>query len=294
MYVVILAFVSLAAATITGALGYGYSSITVPIGLLMVASKRLNPALVIVEFAVNAYSTWINRRAIRPILRRVAPVIAGVLPGVLAGSLLLDRLPSSTVKLICYCVLLPLILVQAGGLRLRLRRERSIGVPFGIGVGLLYSLTTISGPPLALWFNNAGLTKSEFKVALAVTRVAESTLTLITYALLGLLTTDSWTLTAWLLPGVIIGMPLGHVVIQQIAPETFRRVCMSFDAWLVGFGLSRLVAELTVLPPVAAYQILTLTVVIDAIMLRRFFSAKPDDGIAQPGPTGSSLGERPE
>ena len=147
-------------------------------------------------------------------------------------------------------------------------------------------------------FNNQGLSKSEFKVALAVTRVAESTLTLIAYAALGLLTESSWTLTAWLLPGVVIGMPLGHVVIQRIAPETFRRVCMSFDAWLVGFGLSRVVAELTVVPAAAAYQILTITIIIDAFMLRQFFSAresaKPGDRVEQPGPTGRAVGDRPE
>ena len=32
----------------------------------------------------------------------------------------------------------------------------------GLAVGILYSLTTISGPPLALWFNNQGLAKSEY------------------------------------------------------------------------------------------------------------------------------------
>lgn len=270
----VIALVSLGAATITGALGYGYSSLTVPIALLMVPSKRLNPALVIVEFAVNGYSAWINRKAIPAILPRALPVIAGVVPGVIAGSLLLDVLPGASVKAICYVVLLPLILIQAGGVRLRVRRERAVGAPFGLGVGLLYSLTTISGPPLALWFNNQGLTKSEFKVALAITRVAESTLTLVTYSILGLFTQSSGELALWLIPGVLVGMPLGHLMIQKVAPETFRRVCMSFDAWLVGFGLSRIVADAGVVPPAVAYQILTLTVIVDAIMLRRFFSRR--------------------
>src|SRR5207248_2037840 len=141
----VLAFVSLGAATITGALGYGYSSISVPIALLMISNKRLNPALVIVECGVNLYSAFLNRRAIRRIWPRVAPLIVGVLPGVAIGALLLDTLPTRTVKLACYGALLPLILTQAAGLKLRFRRERAASVPVGIGVGLLYSLTTISG-----------------------------------------------------------------------------------------------------------------------------------------------------
>ena len=47
-------------------------------------------------------------------------------------------------------------------------------MPFGTGVGLLYSLTTISGPPLALMLNNQGLAKREFRAALGFVRLAEA------------------------------------------------------------------------------------------------------------------------
>jgi uncharacterized membrane protein YfcA len=269
----VLAIVSLGAATVTGALGYGYSSITVPLALLMIASRALNPALVVIEVAVNVYLVILNRRAIRRVIRRVAPVVAGVLPGVLVGSLLLAALASGTVKLVCYAALLPLILAQAAGVRRPLRRERAAALPFGLGVGLLYALTTISGPPLALFLNNQGLSRQDFKLALAVIRFTESVFALAVYAWLGLLTTGSAHLAGWLLPGVLVGMPLGHVLIGRIAPETFRRVCMSFDAWLVAFGLSRVLVGFGV-PPAAAYQVLALTFAIDAILLRRFFVAR--------------------
>ena len=59
------------------------------------------------------------------------------------------------------------------------------------GVGILYGLTTISGPPLALFWNNQGLAKEDFKVALAVVRSIESLCALAAYAWLGLLTARS-------------------------------------------------------------------------------------------------------
>jgi hypothetical protein len=40
------------------------------------------------------------------------------------------------------------------------------------------------------------------------------------------------------------------------AVEPARRVCTSFDVWLVGFGLSRAVAKLELLPDVWAFQVL--------------------------------------
>jgi uncharacterized membrane protein YfcA len=222
----------------------------------------------------------------------VAPIALGILPGVAVGSLVLASISADWAKVITYSTLLPLILIQGAGLRLPIRNprtQRAVGFPFGTGVGLLYSLTTISGPPLALYFNNQGMGKNEFKVALAMTRTIESTTTLIAYAVLGVLTRDSVALVPWLAPGVLIGLPLGFYLIRKVDPDSFRRVCVSFDAWLVGFGLSRVVSKLELMPVVWSYQLLTATVIIDAILLKRFFgkrAAKAREApVAQPDPT---------
>ena len=66
----VLAFTSLGAATVNGALGYGYSSISVPIALLVTVGRVLNPALVIVEVVINLYSLFWNRRSARAMLPR--------------------------------------------------------------------------------------------------------------------------------------------------------------------------------------------------------------------------------
>lgn len=270
----VIAATSLFAASVNGALGYGYSSITVPISLLVVASRVLNPALVLIEVVVNLYALLIARRAVRRVWRQVAPVAVGILPGVAAGSLVLASISADWAKLVTYAALLPLILIQAAGLRLRVRRVRAVGVSFGGGVGLLYSVTTISGPPLAMYFNNQGMSKDDFKVALALTRSIESVTTLIAYAALGMITADSMALVPYLAPGVLLGLPLGFYLIRRIDADTFRRVCVSFDAWLVGFGLSRMVERLELLPPPWAYQLLVLTIAIDALLLRTFFRSR--------------------
>src|SRR3954471_10178623 len=181
----VLAFTSLGAATVNGALGYGYSSISVPVALLVVAGRVLNPALVIVEVAINLYALFWNRHAIGRVLGRVLPLAVGLVPGVVVGALLLGKVAPSSAKLTVYLILLPLILIQASGRRWPIRGERTASVPLGAGVGILYGLTTISGPPLALFWNNQGLTKEDFKVGLAVVRTIESLSALITYASLG-------------------------------------------------------------------------------------------------------------
>ena len=46
---------------------------------------------------------------------------------------------------------------------------------------------------------------------------------------------------------------------------------MSFDAWVVGFGLSRLLQELAIVPSNAAYLLLAAVGALDAWLLYRFF-----------------------
>jgi len=269
---IVLALTSLGAATVNGALGYGYSSISVPIGLLVVAGRVLNPAIVIVEVIVNLYALVINRRAVPRVIGRVIPLSIGLVPGVIVGAALLGYIASEDVKLAVYAVLLPLIIVQASGRRWPIRNERRASVPLGAGVGLLYGLTTISGPPLALFWNNQGLAKDDFRVALAVVRSIESLCALAAYAYLGLLTTESTTILPWIAPGVLIGFPIGHALVRKVGLETFRRVCMSFDAYLVSFGLARTLTSVGVWPALA-YSVMVVTLFVDGKLLHGYFKA---------------------
>ena len=271
---VVLGAIAFFASTVTGALGYGFSSLTVPVSLLFFASRVLNPALVLVELAINLYALLLNRQAIGRVWPRVAPLVLGLLPGVALGSWLLSSVSPDWMKLVTFVVLLPMILFQAAGVRWPIRRERAVGVPFGAGVGLLYSITTISGPPLALLFNNQGMAKADFKVALAITRTAESVFTVIAYAWFGMFTVEATGLLPWILPGVLVGVPFGHWLIRRLDAETFRRVCMSFDAWVVAFGLSRMLQSLDLLDGAPAYSVLAVTIVLDAVLLTRFFAAR--------------------
>jgi uncharacterized membrane protein YfcA len=275
---IVLALTSLGAATVNGALGYGYSSISVPIALLVVSSRVLNPALVIVEVVVNLYALAINWRAVPRVIRRVIPLSVGLIPGVIVGAALLGYIAAGDAKLVAYTVLLPLILIQASGKRWPIKNERRASVPLGAGVGMLYGLTTISGPPLALFWNNQGLEKNDFKVALAVVRSIESVCALLAYAYLGLLTMESASLLPWIAPGVLIGFPVGHALVRKVGVETFRRVCMSFDAYLVAFGLARTLTGIGV-SPALAYTVLLLTAIIDAKMLLSYFKPPEPEAI---------------
>jgi uncharacterized protein len=264
--------ITLGAAVVNGALGYGFSSLTVPLALLFLTNRALNPALVPIEVALNAYVLWVNRAALPRVWRRVLPIVVGLAPGVAAGTAVLSLVSPAWLKLATFLALLPLILVQAAGYRRPVRAERSAGVAFGSGIGVLYAVTTISGPPLAVALNNQGLSKQEFRAALAFVRLAESTMTAAAYLAAGLFTSESVALVPWILPSVAVGVPVGALLIERVPAETFRRVCMSFDAWVVAFGVSTLLHDLHLVENPAAYLVMAAVVAIDAWLLYRFFS----------------------
>ncbi|HJU12641.1 MAG TPA: sulfite exporter TauE/SafE family protein [Candidatus Binataceae bacterium] len=270
----VLFVVALFAATVNGALGYGFSSLTVPIALLFVPQKLLSPALVLVELAINSWVVVNNRGSLAVVRRRAFPILIGLLPGILIGSYLLSSANPGVLKFWTYVVLLPLILLQAAGVRRPIHAERAAGLPLGVGVGVLYSTTTISGPPLALMFNNQGLHKEEFRAALGTVRVVETTLTAVVYGCLGLFSAHSMHLVIPIAPAVLLGLPLGSFLIRYMQNETFRRICMSFDAWIVGFGLTRSIIELKLLSAPSAFAIWGVVILFDCCLLYQYFVLK--------------------
>ena len=273
-YALPLAAITLGAAIVNGALGYGFSSITVPLALLFLTNRVLNPALVPIEVALNAYVLWVNRAALPNVWRRVLPIVIGLAPGVLLGTALVSQVNPGWLKFGTFIVLLPLILVQAAGYRRPIKSEKSVGLAFGGGVGVLYSVTTISGPPLAVMLSNQGLTKTDFRAALGFIRLAESLFTAVAYYYAGLYSVESFGLIPYILPSILVGVPIGAFLIQRIRPETFRRVCMSFDAWVVGFGLSTLLQSLKVVESNMAFLVLVGVAVLDMCLLYRFFTVQ--------------------
>src|SRR5215510_6283019 len=112
-HILSLVVITFGAAIVNGALGYGFSSLTVPVALLFLTNRVLNPALVPIEVVLNAYVLWVNRASVGVVWRRVLPIVIALAPGVVIGTLLVSTVNSDWLKFITYVTLLPLILLQA-------------------------------------------------------------------------------------------------------------------------------------------------------------------------------------
>src|SRR5436190_16205704 len=98
-HILALVAITLFAATVNGALGYGFSSLTVPVALLFLTNRVLNPALVPIEIVLNAFVLWVNRAAVPGTWRRLMPIVIGLVPGVAAGTLIVSEVSPGWLKL---------------------------------------------------------------------------------------------------------------------------------------------------------------------------------------------------
>jgi uncharacterized membrane protein YfcA len=266
----LLALIAFVAAVVNGALGYGFSAVAVPLALLFVSNRELNPAIVVVEIAMNAWVLWHDRAQLPTVWRRVALVALALPIGIVVGTAVLVHTDPTWLRFATYIALLPLILLQAAGLRRAIRAEKTAGAALGAGVGLLYAVSTIAGPPLALFLNNQGFTKGAFRAALGLVKLVAASLTLAAYAHSSLLTGPGLRLLPVLLPAIAIGLPLGRHLIRHVDPEAFRRLCMCFDAAIVAFGISALLRSLELVTGPAAYLPFALVVLYDLVIFARF------------------------
>jgi uncharacterized membrane protein YfcA len=268
---VVVAVVAFIAAMVTGALGYGFSSITVPVALLFIPSNTLAPALVLLELATNLLGLFLHRHEVPGVAKRMVPLVAGLLPGVGLGSWLLSSASGGPIKIGTYALLLPLVVAQTAGLRWPLRNEKRAAVPAGLLVGALYAATTISGPPIALFLNNQGMAQTQFRAAVYLIRVAESALTTVVYLVLGLFAAPSMALAGSLVPSLVIGLPIGIVLLKRLDAETFRRVSMAASATIISFGLGRSLLDVHVIPALVAYGGMLVVLLIEARLLAQYF-----------------------
>ncbi|AAY81444.1 sulfite exporter TauE/SafE family protein [Sulfolobus acidocaldarius] len=273
-----LGIVFLIASIPVGGIGYGFSAVSTPILLIDYSPKQISPILNFIELFQNSSNVIINSGKYtlkREIILFVVFASPGLAIGSILGSYLLKTLggTSPQLKILIYVILIPLILLQAYGFRrsFTLKSWKYLGSIITLLIGCLYGVTTISGPPLALIVNNQGLSKEEYRFAISLLRVVESYTTFTSYLTLGIFSPAVIYYSILTSPAIIGGMAIGYFLSSRVrVKEDFRRVAMSFDAYVTGFGLSNNLVGILSNSLVVCYIPFFVTVLIDLILLRRY------------------------
>lgn len=224
---------------IKGTVGIGMPLLIVSL-LGLVLDPRLVLALVVVPIVVTnfwqAFATgfpWDKLLRFWPLILAFsigtwlgAQVIAWINPDMLLGIL--------GIIVVVFCS----ISLLNPAMRMPQRWEMWAGPGVGMGAGLLNGVSTVNGPPLALYLVSLGLNKDEFVGAYGLILAFGSVPLALSYVSVGVLGLQEfyWSLAA-LVP-ILAGLVLGQRLRRYINPDLFKRVLL-ITLILLGFNLMR-------------------------------------------------------
>ncbi len=219
-------------------LGFGAGLIAV--GTLALVLPEIRDVVVIVlliNLPAEVFVVWTSRRDIRK--TGVLLLAIGIAVGIpIGGWILTFGEPTFLLGL------LGLVLVVIGGIFLTVpngagvRMPSFVGPVVGVISGLLTGLFGTGGPPLVLFFRLQGLTKAAFRGNLMVLFLMMGIVRLPSYMGLGLITPARLVAAAAVLPAVLAGGVVGHLIHLDLSERIFRRIV---SAALVVLGLLLLV-----------------------------------------------------
>jgi uncharacterized membrane protein YfcA len=210
-------------ALVSGLTGFGFALVLAPNLMLLLSPKTAVPVVTLLSVVLNSILFYEARRWASP--REIRPLIASGLLGMLCGSLLLIYLNVPLLKLLTGVVIITFAIALLLNIKIELN-SRLLQVPVGLLSGFLGGSTSMSGPPVALFFQNRGFEKRVFRANLIVYFILLYPLTLPTYYLGGLLTGEVFSTALLAAPAMVAGALLGARLLYRVDEGLFRRITL--------------------------------------------------------------------
>ena len=220
----LVALVVFFAALIKGITGFGFGLVATPILMLFLDVKLVIAVAIPLHLVIS--SLILNQVWRELEWRRVIPIVVAAVLGIPLGTFILVVVPSSTLRLTVSLVVLVAALALLSGFTVRIARERLASAMAGFTAGTLFSSTSIVGPPLVIFMVNQGWGITAFRSSLGGVNVAMELITLLSFAVAGLLSTQSLGLDVALLPAVLVSSLLAGKLVSRLNPLLFRRIAI--------------------------------------------------------------------
>jgi uncharacterized protein len=138
------------AACVQGSIGFAYALLAAP--LLALVSPALVPGPVLLSsLALSSLTAWRERASIDR--RGVALALLGRVPGAVLAGLAIGWLPAASYERLFGGIVLLAVLLSLSGRSVRATTPALLGA--GFASGLMGTLTSVGGPPIALVYQDA-------------------------------------------------------------------------------------------------------------------------------------------
>jgi uncharacterized membrane protein YfcA len=227
----------LLAASVKGAIGFGFPTLGTPLLAMVVDVKTAVVVLIVPNIAMDSVQAARGGRLL-PTFRRFAVLMLFGAAGTIAGTRLLAVLSPRLATLVLGVAVVGFVGLNATRWSPRVPPgwERWLGPPVGLVAGLIGGVTNVPGTPLVIYFYALGLTKPEFVRAVGVTFVLYKVVQLGAVAWYGLLSWPALGASVLLAVVALLGFRIGLAVQDRLEQRTFNRAVLIVLA-LLGAGL---------------------------------------------------------
>ncbi|CAA9479346.1 MAG: hypothetical protein AVDCRST_MAG69-675 [uncultured Solirubrobacteraceae bacterium] len=238
---ILLAGVTVVAAAVHAALGFGSGPLTVPVLLTVVEPTIAVVVAVLIGMAVNVMQLLTERRRPHVAVRRLLPLWLAALPGCVAGAVLAGTIPATALAMIVALLLIlsatTLFVHPASAIRL----PPPVMALAGLVTGASAALTGIFGPLLGVVLVAAGERGATLRDGLGASFLVIGTAAVIaSLAVTG--ASSAFAVAAVLLLPAGAGYVLGRRGARRLAPRTQRRAVLLAVLTGAGFALARAAA----------------------------------------------------
>lgn len=214
----------LLAGLIQGLTGFGLALVSVSILINFLSPKLVVPTVVILSIFTNIIILFEARKWVD--LRRIWPLMMAGIVGMPLGTYLLVVLDASILKVFIGAVIALFAIAFLMGFKKQIRNEKLAFAPVGFISGLLQGSTSLSGPPIILFFVNQGVEKQVFRANLVAYFTVLSLATIPVFVLGGIITKEVINHVLWFLPAMIIGVIAGIKLAHKVDEKLFRNLAL--------------------------------------------------------------------
>ena len=229
------AFVS---GTARGFSGFGSALIFMPLASSIAAPRLVAALLLVIDFVAAAPllpDAW--RKADR---KATAVIVLGALVGVPVGTYFLSVLEPVTTRWIISCFVAALLLLLLSGWRYRGKDHAWLSVGIGSLSGFCSGLAQTGGPPIVGYWLGRPIASTIARANILLFFGASDFVSVVSYALSGLITADSLAFSLVVGPVYAVGVWFGASLFGRASETVFRAICYVLIAAAVIAGLPAL------------------------------------------------------
>ena len=225
---------------IQGITSFGFSLVAVPLLAIIMPLKIVVPMLVIFSLIMNSIILYNIRDYIN--LKKITLLVISAIIATPIGANILLNVDEKILQLIVGIIVTISAISFHFGYKIKVRNEKIAYIPVGIMSGILNGSVSLSGPPIILFLTNQRVEKQNFRATLTAYFWILNIVTIITYIIKKMISTEVLIFTGYLLPALLIGVVIGIRFGNKIKEDNFEKITILL---IIAMGILSIVSGLS-------------------------------------------------